>query len=50
MAYRVCIDPGHNSFGADTGAEGNGLREQDLTLDISLRIRPLLKPMALTLL
>ncbi len=40
---KVCIDPGHNSYGADTGAEGNGLREQDLTLNICRRIKPLLE-------
>lgn len=40
---RICIDPGHNSFGVDTGAEGNGLREQDLTLDIAKRLKPLLE-------
>lgn len=39
---RICIDPGHNASGADTGAEGNGLREQDLTLDISQRLQTLL--------
>jgi N-acetylmuramoyl-L-alanine amidase len=26
---RICIDPGHNNSGADTGAQGNGLCEQD---------------------
>lgn len=40
---KVCIDPGHNSFGVDTGAQGNGLREQDLTLDIAKRLKPLLE-------
>jgi len=39
----ICIDPGHNSSGADAGAEGNGLREQDLTLDIALALKPLLE-------
>jgi N-acetylmuramoyl-L-alanine amidase len=39
---KVCIDPGHASRGADTGAEGNGLREQDVTLDIALRLNEIL--------
>lgn len=40
---KICIDPGHNSIGVDTGAQGNGLREQDLTLDIALKLRDILK-------
>jgi hypothetical protein len=40
---RVAIDPGHNSSGFDTGAQGNGLLEQDITLDIGLRLKPLLE-------
>ncbi len=36
---KVCLDAGHNDSGADTGAQGNGLLEQDITLDIVLRIR-----------
>lgn len=32
---KIFIDPGHG--GHDSGAVGNGLREKDLTLDISLR-------------
>lgn len=39
----ICIDPGHNNSGADAGAEGNGLREQDLTLDISIYLKFLLE-------
>jgi hypothetical protein len=34
------LDPGHG--GSDPGAQGNGLREKDITLDISLKIRTLL--------
>jgi len=45
---KICLDPGHNDHGADTGAEGNGLREQDLTLDIALRLRPLLQANGIT--
>ena len=40
---KVCIDPGHNNSGADTGAQGNGLHEELITLDIALRLKPLLK-------
>lgn len=39
----LCLDSGHNSFGVDTGAEGNGLREQDITLAICRELRPLLQ-------
>lgn len=39
----ICLDPGHNSFGVDTGAEGNGLREQDINLAICRELRPLLQ-------
>lgn len=40
---KVCIDPGHNSSGADTGAQANGLREQDLTLNIARKLRDILQ-------
>lgn len=39
----IVLDPGHNSNGADTGAVGNGLREQDVTLAICRELRPLLQ-------
>jgi N-acetylmuramoyl-L-alanine amidase len=39
----ICLDPGHNDSGADAGAEGNNMREQDLTLDIALKLRSLLE-------
>jgi N-acetylmuramoyl-L-alanine amidase len=39
----ICIDPGHNAFGVDSGAEANGLREQDVTLDIAHHLKPLLE-------
>lgn len=32
---RIFIDAGHNYSGADTGATGNGLREQDITFYVS---------------
>lgn len=37
---KIFIDPGHG--GADSGATGNGLREKDLTLKISLKLRDIL--------
>lgn len=40
---KICLDPGHNASGADTGAEGYGLREQELTLDVARRLWPLLE-------
>lgn len=36
----ICLDPGHG--GGDPGACHNGLREKDITLDISFRLRKLL--------
>jgi N-acetylmuramoyl-L-alanine amidase len=44
----VVLDPGHQSSGADTGATGNGLREQDITLAICREIKPLLQYNGLT--
>lgn len=40
---RICIDAGHNDSGFDTGASGNGLREQDITFEIATRLSKLLK-------
>lgn len=40
---KICVDAGHNNSGADTGAQGNGLFEQHLNLDIALRLQTLLK-------
>lgn len=40
MAAKIFIDPGHG--GTDPGATGYGLREKDLTLKISLKIRDIL--------
>ncbi len=31
MAIKIFIDQGHNPSGVNSGAEGNGLREQDIT-------------------
>ena len=38
MAIKVYIDQGHNPRNPNAGAEGNGLREQDITYDIGLRV------------
>jgi N-acetylmuramoyl-L-alanine amidase len=38
---RIVIDPGHG--GHDPGAQGHGITEADLTLDIALRLEALLK-------
>ncbi len=39
---RICIDPGHNYDKFDTGAAGNGLKEQDVTFKIAERLKQLL--------
>jgi len=38
-----CVDAGHNSNTIDSGAQGNNLLEQDITLDIALQLKPLLE-------
>ena len=38
---KICIDAGHNYSGADTGAVGNGLREQDITFAIAEKLKNL---------
>jgi len=38
---RIFIDPGHG--GNDPGAVGNGMRESDITLDVSLRLAQILR-------
>ena len=40
---KIFIDPGHNHSKFDTGAEGNGLREQDITFQVGERLATLLK-------
>lgn len=39
----IVIDPGHNYSGVDTGATGNGLREQDITYYIAEKLKPMLE-------
>lgn len=36
---KICIDAGHNYSGFDTGAVGNGLREQDVTFQIATLLK-----------
>ena len=36
---KIFIDPGHNYSGLDTGAHGNGLKEQDITYLIAERLK-----------
>ena len=38
MAIKIYIDQGHNPRGFNTGAEGNGFYEQDITYDIGKRL------------
>lgn len=42
MSIKVYIDQGHNPRDFNTGAEGNGFYEQDLTYDIGVRLFNLL--------
>ncbi|MFR3788296.1 N-acetylmuramoyl-L-alanine amidase [Agathobaculum desmolans] len=43
LAIRIFIDQGHNPSGPNTGAEGNGLREQDITYAVGLYLAGLLR-------
>ncbi len=42
MATKIYIDQGHNPDPPNTGAEGNGYREQDITYEIGVRLAQLL--------
>lgn len=42
MAIRIFIDQGHNPSGPNAGAEGNGLREQDVTYNVGIYLAELL--------
>lgn len=42
MAIKIYIDQGHNPRGFNTGAEGNGYYEQDITYEIGRRLYNLL--------
>lgn len=41
--FLIVLDPGHNYDTTDTGAVGNGLREQDVTYRIAEKVKPLLE-------
>lgn len=43
MAIKIYIDQGHNPQAPNTGAEGNGLREQDITYEVGQRLANLLR-------
>lgn len=43
MAIKIFIDQGHNPMNPNAGAEGFGLREQDITYDIGIRLAELLR-------
>ena len=42
MAIKIYIDQGHNPKNPNAGAEGNGLREQDIVYPIGIRLAALL--------
>ena len=42
MSIKVYIDQGHNPYGFNTGAEGNGFYEQDITYEVGIRLYNLL--------
>ncbi|MBE6779218.1 MAG: N-acetylmuramoyl-L-alanine amidase [Ruminococcaceae bacterium] len=42
MAIKVYIDQGHNPQGINAGAEGFGLREQDITYPVGIYLREIL--------
>ena len=41
VVMKVLLDPGHG--GHDSGSQGNGLKEKDIVLDISLKVGKILK-------
>lgn len=42
MAIKIFIDQGHNPQGINAGAEGNGIREQDITYPVGIYLRDIL--------
>ncbi|MEQ8979809.1 MAG: N-acetylmuramoyl-L-alanine amidase [Deltaproteobacteria bacterium] len=48
FAQTICVDPGHG--GADPGAVGCGYEEEDIVIDVSLRLRTLLQGAGFTVL
>ena len=43
MSIRIYIDQGHNPRDYNTGAEGNGFFEQDVTYEVGIRLNALLE-------
>ena len=43
MAIKIYVDQGHNPSPPNTGAEGNGYREQDITYQVGTRLATLLR-------
>lgn len=43
MAIKIFIDQGHNPSGINAGAEGNGLREQDITYNVGIYLANILR-------
>jgi N-acetylmuramoyl-L-alanine amidase len=43
MATKIYIDQGHNPENPNAGAEGNGLREQDITYRVGIELAELLR-------
>jgi len=43
MAIKIFIDQGHNPRNPNAGAEGNGLREQDITYAVGVQLAELLR-------
>ena len=43
MAIKIYIDQGHNPVNPNAGAEGNGLREQNLVYAIGIELAELLR-------
>ena len=41
MAIKIYIDQGHNPQNPNAGAEGNGLREQDIVFAVGIRLAEL---------
>lgn len=42
MAIKIFVDQGHNPQNPNAGAEANGVREQDITYDVGVRLAALL--------
>ena len=43
MAIKIFIDQGHNPMGVNAGAEGFGLREQDITYKVGMYLAGILR-------